>query len=349
MSQVLKIYLKQLRFHFLIILVIVAAQLAISHMNQLFLNSNTPPTALEVYVQEPSKASQQLINKLQEKNQVTIQQVKTLDLTDLKTENIQGILIIPATFAEDLLTDKEKIIELQLAPGIQDATAIKELISTNLIQLKAEQLLSENLEKQALTVKKSQIAPELLINIDYVDQVHGSLNKQKLPLSISSVLFLVVVLYGISFIPSLENRRLQMYSLKNLVKCQALAVFSLLILWLTALSLFLLGANFFLQADYGVNQLLLLLALLFYTFSLSWFIVNLGGQKIASFLFIPWLLLNMTLGGGLWNMPTSQTWLQPFLPVALVLTQKLSTLIFLGSLFLIGNCGLLMVKKNRKL
>lgn len=73
MMQIFRIYLKQLLPHFFIILLIVCGQLVMGQMNQQFVSSKTPPTALEVYVEKESPQTNLLVEKLNKTPEIKVQ------------------------------------------------------------------------------------------------------------------------------------------------------------------------------------------------------------------------------------------------------------------------------------
>lgn len=249
--------------------------------------------------------------------------MKNLDKEDLKTKNIQGILIVPKNFDKKLSAGEDDLVELLIASGIQDNTSIREAVSTSLIQLQSQVLLQQTLEKDNIQLneaEKKAARQELLLKIDYVKgNEAANLRDSTFSIGILSLFMLIAVLYGTSFIPGPDSRRLRMYRRSTLVKNQSAALLSLTLLWLTELLIFLSAMKVLFPGAFSVNQALLLLIVLCYSLSLSLLVVNLGLRNIAVFLFVPWLILNMTLGGGLWNVPTNLMWTYPLLPVAMAL------------------------------
>lgn len=353
MMQLLKIYAKQLLPHSLIILLIVVGQLAISRMNQLFVNSTIPPTALEVYVAKESKLTDTLLNKLEKVPEISLKKVSSLDESDLKTKDIQGILVIPKNFDEALKADQHKIVKVLIANGIQDTTAINEAVSTNLIQMKSELLLDDSLTKNHISLTKDEqtdLADDLLLEVQYVNgQSRRSLGSNRLSIGIITLFILVAVLYGSSFLPSLDSRRLRMYAPVSLVKNQSAAMMDLLLLWSLEIGLFLVGVKFLLKTTLPTEDILLLFGVLVYALSFSLLLVNIGLRELVSFLFVPWLILNMTLGGGLWNVPTTLSWLHPLLPVAMALNHELVMLLSCTGIFLAASGIILWWKSTKRL
>lgn len=350
MMQIFRIYAKQLTPHIAVILLIALGQLAAGKMNQLFIGSATPPAAIDVYVENETSLTQALMTKLKDIPDFTVREIPVLSEKNLKTENIQGILVIPETFDEALQEGEDEVVEILVASGIQDTTAISEAISTSLIQLRSELLLDEVLEKNQLSlkVKEQEIDPALLLNIQYVNaDEQVVLADSGLSIGILALFVLIAMLYGNSFLPGFDSRRLRLYSFGNLIKCQGLAMANLLLLWVLEIGVFWLGVHFVLEESLRAVDVPLLLAVLIYTLSLSLLLVNLGLRHIVSFLFVPWLLLNMTLGGGLWNVASTQLWLQPILPVAMALNGHLGLLLGCAGVLLLGSGGVVWWRIGR--
>lgn len=352
MIQLMKIYAKQLLPHFLVILLLVAGQLATSRMNQLFVNSSIPPTALEVYVEKDTEMTDKLMKKLKEVPEISVKQVKQLDMHDLQTKNIQGILVVPKTFDEKLIADKEEIVEIFVASGIQDTTSIKEAVSTNLIQMRGELLLKDSLEESKIDLTEEEqagLAEDLQLKVQYVNgENRANLGTKSLSIGIITLFILISLLYGNSFLPSFDTRRLQMYSLRSLLKSQGAVMVDLLLLWGLEIGLFLAGVKVIFDTTLPVGDIELMVAVLVYCMSFSLLLVNLGLRNIVSFLFVPWLILNMTLGGGLWNVPTSFDWLHVILPVAMALNGQLDMILGCGGLFFLVNCCVVWQRKGKK-
>ena len=343
------IYLKNMKIIWLIIFLLLLTQLASTKMALVFTHEEKLATKISVINQDNGEASTEYLKELAKNPQFEIIQQQKSTLKKLFEDNTQGTLIINDNFSEDYLKGNQKIMDFYVTPGIQNTGTIRESLAVPLLKINAE----TNFKNKAEELNKNHVAenfsPEELFQVEFhqvgSELTQGSQKETLIPLNLAALFILVFLLFVTSFLPGMDQRKLAFYGPKNLLK-QQLQVLSILLL-----SGFLLILGFIVlmpkltSFSLPENSFLLLFSLLLYTLFIGLLLVNLNKRQLAIFLFVPWFILNMTIGGGLWGSMNLVSYLKWLLPVSLIITKQTTFLLALSSLTLI--ISLLLPFKKR--
>ncbi|MGM0123208.1 hypothetical protein IGI37_000574 [Enterococcus sp. AZ194] len=348
---VVRIYLKRMWLPLVCLAIILVGQLLTTRMNVYFTKGAEIPSAIEVVDLENSQQSVEYITRLKKVPNLQVTVTDTFAKEHLKKTTIQGVLILPKEFSKGLATQKKELLTYYCATGIKDTGHIQEVILSSLLQMKGEALYQTHLKENGLDNQVGKPEISELFQVVYYNAlgeiVSKKTNKPVFTLGLSALFILLSVLYFQSYLPGEDQRRFVFYGRKNLYKQQAIVAGILFVGWLSVIGLFLILMPKLIEGELAKQSLPFLLGVLFYCFTLSFLVINSGKREWLSFLFIPWFILNMTMGGAVWGVPSEHTFVTIFLPVSYVMKGQLLPLyVSSGAFCLIA--GLLALRNKRK-
>lgn len=308
---------------------------------------------LMVVDKDNSQASKKFQEYLIENAGLELKTVPSFSTELLTNESYQGVLVIEKNFGENLPYQK-KLGSLYYTAGIKDNTAIYELVMSTIIQMKSKisyQVASQKYLKEA---EQPNTGIQDLFVLEYKD-TSGALVKasesakpvtSQLNLALGSVFFICSFLFAKTYLPDSSTRRLRFYGRKNLLKQQLIGIGLLSYLFILAVLVASVVGVLIFPIQFDKNATILLLGVAEYGLCLGWLFINASLKSKMEWLFIPWLLLNMTLGGGLWGVTEVQRWSSLFLPTALVIEQNIMLLWLLATVF--GICSVAAILKKQQ-
>ncbi|WP_139242848.1 ABC transporter permease [Enterococcus phoeniculicola] len=334
------------------LLLLLCGQLLTTRMNVYFTKGASIPSAIEVVDLEKSPQTIEYINRLKQTPNLKVHVTTRFEKEQLNKSTIQGILVLPKNFSEVLVKNETELLNYYTATGIQDTRHIQEVMLSSLLQMKGEALYHNALEESGLV--KGEREPELseLFQVVYYNAsgsvVTKKTDKPLFTLGLAALFLLLSVLYLQSYLPGEDQRRLAFYGRKTLYQQQGIIGGILLASWLGIVGLFLFLMPRFIGGTFPKNSFLLLLGLLLYCFSLSFFFIHLGKRKWLIVLFVPWFILNMTMGGAVWGVPSENVLLTAFLPVSYVIKGQVLPLYLFSGLFCLTALGLGSKHKKKR-
>ena len=342
--ELVKIYLKRMWIPLVFLLLLLCGQLLTTRMNSYFTKGVSIPSAIEVVDLEKSDQTTEYINRLKQTPNLEVHVTGHFDKNQLNKSTIQGVLVLPKNFSKALLANEPKLLNYYTAIGIQDTRHIQEVMLSSLLQMKGRAIYQEAIKENDL--QKEAQEPELseLFQVVYYNAsgsvVTKKTDKPRITLGLAALFLLLSVLYLQSYLPGEDQRRLAFYGRKTLYQQQGLVGGILLASWLGVVTLFLILMPKFVDGVLPKNSFSLLFGLLLYCFSLSFFFINLGKRKWLVVLFIPWFILNMTMGGAVWGVTSENILLCVLLPVSYVINSHVLPLYIFSALFCLITLGI---------
>jgi hypothetical protein len=202
-----------------------------------------------------------------------------------------------------------------VAPGITNVSAITELLASAALELRIEMIYKgpiPDVSKNGSILSLSYDGPILSQDLSFAPPAFG----------IPSLFLILAFLQAASSVFGSDMRRVKQRGRAALVKSASIGLLAQISFWLLLVALYASGlwALYGIKLDAPVFASLMGLAL--YAASLGGLTAFIGKRRYAVAIFIPWILLNMTLGGGLWN--SQSGFGSVILPVSAVLEQSWS-------------------------
>lgn len=345
------IYLKNMKIIWLIISLLLLAQLLSTKMSLNFTHQLKTVTNIEVINYDKGKESTRYLKELSQNTQLSFIEQKNQSFKDKLTIPSQGRLVINENFSRDLHQGNQKVMDFYLASGAQNVGPIRENLALPLLLMNAEETFNERQSKFNSSTSNESLAAHDLFQVEFhtldngLIQGNGNGNKTTIPIYLAALFLLIFILMTTHYLPGMDQRRFRFYGIKNLFRQQFLVLTILLIAGITLITSFLYLIPFLVPFELMNTSFLFLFGILLYSLSISFFLINLGLRQFTLFLFIPWFILNMTLGGGLWGVTSLAPLLKLILPISLVITKQIGMLLISSIIFFIGGI-LVAVKKN---
>ncbi|MDR2491927.1 MAG: hypothetical protein LBD25_00450 [Coriobacteriales bacterium] len=255
--------------------------------------------------------------------------------------NVQGLVVVPADFAQRLDRSTLPLVQYVPAPGISNSSFGSEQVADCILQLQARTRLASALEDlgedPALAVGLEQIN---LLDTVYQGPLLSAKPLTAAPVfGVSALLLLVAYLHAAMTVPTSEQRRLRVKGRGAFVAQFFAGTAANCGVWLVLVAFYSLAVA---AGGGGIDlvRALGLAVIAVYSIVLAGLIALLAGRMAATWLFVPLFLLNMTVGGGLWGNVVLSPVLAPLSPVAAVVASGEGTVQGIISLVL-GSCILL--------
>jgi hypothetical protein len=324
MTTLFALKLKSQRVLFPLLLIVVAFQLVLGQTSSTVLADRQPPLSIAVQQQADDAYSTELVEDLGAVDNFEVIEVDTALSSDevFRNNHVQGLLVVPADFGQGIEQGDRTPVMLYPAPGISNPDFAKEQIATTIMQLRARHdltlALQELGEQDAL---KGDLTPTDLLDVVYQGPALQNKPLETPPVyGISALLILLAFLHTALIIPTHEDKRLRIQG-RQAYRRQFLA--SLLVVWLVWLVVILLYFGFLwivLNAPPDPLIIFGFVAIMLFSSLLAALLAQLFGRYATSWVFLPWFILNMTIGGGIWGQVALSPLLSPLVPVASVAT-----------------------------
>ena len=336
------IQIKIQRFFIPLLVLVALSQVALGWVSSDALSSKSPNFTLGIQQLGHDALSEQLVVHLQDLPEVAAVMIdpQQNQRDALREYNIQGIVVIPESFDNDLQVGRQNLVEYCPAPGIVDSSLMIEHISDSIMKVQADLALEKELESLGIT--NPQLYPEDSRSIISVEQANAtgglqlqSTSAQEAPpaFEVSALLLLLALLYAVSVVPAREDKLLLMKGRRALGISYASALGAALVFWAFMIALYL---TVFALCSHALVPPLVISALfliLLYMLLLGGVLAQVVNKQVIVGIFAALFLLNMTIGGGLWGEVVGSAALCPLLPVSsvtLAIKGEVSGIVILG-------------------
>lgn len=339
------ILLKEMKLLVLTLPLFFILGIVVGQMSQNFQAPQTTTLKIALVNQDRGRQGQKFLHLLQIDKNINFQSYQDFPTAELENGEIQGVVTIPKNFSHRIRQGERKLIRLKVANGNQNVTSLEESLVLKLISLRSDLLLSQEIKSHQLAEAQNKIKTTPNLMVERIDFEANEQSRQSVPINILALLLIFVVFFVCYYLKSRDDAKMRLFPFKNLLKIQMLQQSLLFLFW----QLLIISWVFYYQEG---NLFLLwgqLSGLLVYLLLLGWLIVTLRWRKIFSLIFFPWLLLNMTIGGGLWLSHSENVALALLLPTLAVLQNNQSLIWGSLGLFLLLIVSFFYVKRSNGL
>jgi hypothetical protein len=344
MKDMALIFLKSLASRIPALALIVALMLVLGQISAIALDETEPALRIAICQESDSDLAEKFVQTLYGVPNMDIVRLENFEDKDdlFRKEYVQGIVLVPQSFEENLKNGKSSV-SYYTAPGITDVSAVSELIAGAILDFRIEMQYEDKLSDLGINASEMDIGQEEtdpILSFVY----DGPLLSETLEVippafGVPSLFMLMAFLQAASSVFGSDMNRVKLRGRKALISSALIGIIVQYAYWAAAIFLYVLGLQVVFGIAVEMPVLLSLLGLAFYANSLGGFVAFIGLRRYSTVLFIPWLLLNMTFGGGLWNAIAIGN-ATAILPVSAVIRQSWSGA---SALWLLGIAILLII------
>ncbi|MDR0514909.1 MAG: ABC transporter permease [Coriobacteriaceae bacterium] len=319
MSGLVRLALKAQRPLLPLLAFVLAFQLLLGYTASLALMGRTPPLSLALMQRSADPLAADFAARLSDSDGITVIEVAPEAGMEevFNTYDVQGIVVVPPDFAERINTQGRSLVFYQKAPGITDSAFACEQVGDVLLQTRAGIHLEEALDRLGAPLPEGEAIQELdLLETAYEGPGLQYAWQGDPPLfGVAALLLLLAYLHAALTLPTKGERRLLLRGRAAYRASYAAGLFALLLVWFALIVVYfiilaLAGVGFSLFLPCAFAVIAAYGAVLAGAFSMAW------GRTAATWLFVPFFLVSMTIGGGLWDTAVVDPWFAPLMPVA---------------------------------
>jgi len=333
--------LKAQRYLLPLLVLVVALQLLLGQVSAYALAERQPSLSFAVQDADGSAASAELVAALQDGAGVGGEEVGVAAGGDggaaggaagievpageaadavFQSHAVAGLLLIPEGFGERIAAGRDPELFYTPAPGIVNTSYAVERIGDAVLAINCRQVLEQALADIGAEAALVAAAD----NIDILEVTYNGPALQGRPQStvpvhgVAALLLLLAYLHAALTVPTRADRRYCLRGLKPYALRLAACLSAVLAVWLAVALLYWAGMSLLFGAAVGLLVLLGLLAITVYAAILGAALSVACGRAAATWVFLPFFMLNMTVGGGLWGRVSMADACAPLVPVSAV-------------------------------
>jgi hypothetical protein len=322
MKIMLPFYMKlSLRYAPMIVLVVVC-QLVLGQLSSAALGGHPPKLSFALAVEGAGEYAKRFERSVMASQEFEVIRVSP-DESDEKVfgnNSIQCIVTVPEYFDERVERGEKGAVVIVPAPGIADISALNEYIAAEIMSLRAGILLGGSLRQ--LGVPDGEIDEHVANEVPLIETEYDGPPAEGMPLDapprygVPALFLLLAFLFAAHSVPGRDTKRIAAFGSGAMRRGYMSGMASALALWTAAVAFYALCMRAIYGAAIPGAVFAALLAAAWYACALGGLLAMSGRRVLAAYIFVPWLLANMTLGGGLWgNIPWHPA-LAPLLPVS---------------------------------
>jgi hypothetical protein len=313
MFSLIQFRLKELFSYKLLIIVLFICPVIFGYFSSYALSERIRDFGVAVYDADGSAESKEFMDLLIQMQSLNITKVENkidgMTLTNSRT--VEGMLKIKHGFGIDLKENgRNEMLEYTAAPGTNTSEFMSEAFSLALIHMRTEIILIDalsNLSEQAVidghVAFSAYTSEEPVVTVVYHNEFPDLLALFISPRhGLAAVFMTLSFLISIFMLPGREKSFLSIYGSKALIMDYSARFTAVLILFLGAIALYFAGCMIIYDARPLVIEVLALAALAFFCIGLGAAAALFTKDKRSGiYIYIPFLLLNMTTGGAVWG------------------------------------------------
>lgn len=326
MLTIFRLQCKEL-FRFLPVLIALALlQCVLGQMAAVSLRQRSPEINVGYFVEKHSYKTERYLTGLMSLTDVNM--IEADDISDreelFNTGKIQAFVVLLESFDSSLVTEYNPVIRFYRAPGATGLSIIEGHLVNQWLLLRTEELAASYLgEDYELVVKSLDAAKNEtpVVSLEYEGPLLQDLPYVTPPaFGIPALFLLLAFLHSASFAVGRDRARWQMRGRTVSGAGTLLSMLTMFLFWGSSVMLYVLGMWVIYQITVPVSVICALPGLAAYAISAGGLLAYYGKRQASAWIFVPWLLLNMTIGGGLWNAAEMEILLPVLLPVSAVLS-----------------------------
>jgi hypothetical protein len=319
-----RIFLKQALYHWPLLALLIVLQLVLGQISS-FALSETPP---ELSVALINESDEPLASRFESSlNGISGLNVVKLP-ADANRENVflqndvQGLAVIPARFDEYVMEGHDNAILFYPAPGVTDPSVTVEFLSTTALLLRADIITEEaiaGLGARSNGAGSGNLEDMPILVLEYNGPpINEALYLAPPAFGVPAVFLLLAFLHAVFVIPGKDNRRLLQRGMQKAARLCILSLASLLAVWVALVLIYGLWMLLFNNISISAPTVAALIGIAAYACTLGGIMSIAGKRTWAVWVFVFWILFNMTIGGGLWGSSVTNPAMIPLLPVSSV-------------------------------
>ena len=325
MTTMLSIHLKNACRALPLLIFVLACQLLLGQMSSNAISGKKPDMKIAVSSEDSGDLTDLYIGALSRIQGLDIVGVDTpAQMQDIFDDySFIGFVEIPEYFTDHIVQGKSRAIIFYPAPGVTDTTEVEEYLTTELAILRTRLLLDRALSSLgAPPAEPMEDTAEWdpILTLSYYGPNEPQPFFDAPGYGVPALFLLLAFLHSANTVTGLDNRRAIMRG--NVLRPFLAGLIPIWLVWGLLVLAYLLGMRVFYDISVDSQTSAAFFALALYSASLGGLLAMTGHRSRASLFFVPWFLLNMTLGGGLWGGGVRIPLLAPLLPVSQVLSSS---------------------------
>lgn len=329
------------------LLVITILQCVMGQLAAVALNERDPEMNVGYYIEKHTSATARYIEGLSATPGISLTAAETMHERGelFSTGSIQAFVLINESFDRSISDGISPAVTLFRAPGVSDFTLLKGHLTNQWMILRTEALAAPFLGDNYIIPPQN---PDKWENsVPVISLVYeGPLLQNQLFITppafgIPALLLLLSFLHSAGFAAGSDKAMWKMKGHRTLGMGTLISILSVFIFWGCSTLLYVLFMRVFYKISVPGSVVAALLGLVIYVVSAGGLLAFFGGRRFAAWVFVPFLLLNMTVGGGLWNAAAMDMLIPVVLPVSAVLSSATGS--WAGSFVLWGQALVIVV------
>ncbi|MDR0434004.1 MAG: hypothetical protein LBH21_02935 [Gracilibacteraceae bacterium] len=323
MSGLFSLYLRVAGRQWPLFVLLIVCQLALGEISSAALSEKKPELSLALAAESEGELARRYVLALEQIPELRLTKVSPLAAREeiFAAHDVQGLAVVTAAFDELVADGRGGAVVLYPAPGVSDVSMIREFLAVEALMLRAEIIRREESLAHGLSARPPAppAVTEPILTVVYDGPAAAPQAFSAPPVVGAPALFLLFAfLQAAQTAPGPDNRRLALYGGRARARAGAAFALALWTCWLLLTALYICGLRLFFHIAVPPPTAAALFLLALYAAALGCLPALTGKRAWAVWLFIPWFLLNMTLGGGLWNLPLPSPLLIPLLPLGVI-------------------------------
>jgi len=323
--------LKELFSYKLLMLILIVCPIVFGYFSSYALSERTFDLHIAVYDADNSVESAEFINVLARLHSINTTVVEDEAVAVALTNNraVEGMLTIKPGFGSGIRESaRDEMLEYTTAPGTNTSEFMREAFSLVLIHMRAEILLLDalsDLSEQAVVEGRlalSAYVGEPVVSVVFHSELPPPTTLFVAPRhGLAAVFMTLAFLAAVFLLPEKGQDFLNIYGNKAIILDYTARCAAVLITFFGAIVLYFVGCMLIYGTNPSLVEVMALVALTLFCVGLGAVVALLVQDKRSGiYIYIPFLLINMTLGGAVWGRLFSTNQLfRFFMPVAIFL------------------------------
>ncbi|MDR0570987.1 MAG: ABC transporter permease [Clostridiales Family XIII bacterium] len=304
-----------------LLLLLAACQILFAYMASFAMGDRTPELRLALFSEDKGEVAARFAESLGAVPALTVvvagseEEARRL----AREQKVLGAVIIRDGMEARVARGREAV-RLVPARMANADRVVREHVALALVELRARWRLLRELDALGGEPTEAAAAGEAPLSVVYEGPPSVWEPSEITPgYGLPALFVLILALQGAFMMPGPDRRGLVLCGRRGALRDYAACMAALFSVWAVVLALFFVSAWRIYGVAAGSGAVGAFAALCFYCAALGGALAALGLRKAAAWIFVSWMFMNMTLGGGLWGMPFSVPVLRPFLPLEQVL------------------------------
>jgi hypothetical protein len=313
------LHIKELLSRWWLLALLLICQIAFGYMGSYVMSERPPALRIAVFSYDESGIYSRFMDFLAEIPE--LEAVETASAGEAlgmaADRKALAAVIIPDGLRGRLLGDGAGSVLFYPSPGENSGLAAKEYVIAAVLKLRAEERFGA--EMMALGITPPDIgrdsSPILTVSYDGPPLTFDPFAVTP-GFGVPAIFMLLLAFYSASAMPGVDMKRLAARGSQALIRSYISAASALLMVFATLSAVYLAVGSALYGGAPGLDVKASFLALCAYCTAAGGAIAAFGARRHATWILMPWIVANMTIGGGIWGLSFAPGPMRPFLPVA---------------------------------